>query len=465
MSDSTPTQLRVSSDSTPTAVGKKSQVVRPSDDTIAAVSTPSGVGGMAVVRVSGPEALKLVLPHLSVGELKPRHATYCRFDELDDLVAVYFPVGYSGEPTVELSCHGSLYVQQALLQVLIDDGARLAAPGEFTLRAFRNGRLNLSQAEAVADLIDAVTPAQHRLAVSQLRGGYAEQLRQLRQRLLDLTSLMELELDFSQEDVEFANRTELCQLLSTLHFQLSTLIASFRMGNALKRGLPVAIVGRPNAGKSSLLNALVDDDRAIVSDIPGTTRDTVEETLTLGGVGFRFIDTAGLRHASDRIESLGIERSLRAVDDAQLVLYVHDATTPWQEPEVDLTGKKVIYVLNKCDLKSGQWSVAGGQWPVVRVSAKQGDGVEALKEAMLEAVRGELPADGDVLLSNTRHYNALQHVQEALGHVADGLLDGTPADLLAVDLRDALYHLGTVTGEVANDEVLGNIFSRFCIGK
>ncbi len=465
MSDSTPTQLRVSSDSTPTAVGKKSQVVRPSDGTIAAVSTPSGVGGMAVVRVSGSEALKLVLPHLSVGELKPRHATYCRFDELDDLVAVYFPVGYSGEPTVELSCHGSLYVQQALLQVLIDDGARLAAPGEFTLRAFRNGRLNLSQAEAVADLIDAVTPAQHRLAVSQLRGGYAEQLRQLRQRLLDLTSLMELELDFSQEDVEFANRTELCQLLSTLHFQLSTLIASFRMGNALKRGLPVAIVGRPNAGKSSLLNALVDDDRAIVSDIPGTTRDTVEETLTLGGVGFRFIDTAGLRHASDRIESLGIERSLRAVDDAQLVLYVHDATTPWQEPEVDLTGKKVIYVLNKCDLKSGQWSVAGGQWPVVRVSAKQGDGVEALKEAMLEAVRGELPADGDVLLSNARHYNALQHVQEALGHVADGLLDGTPADLLAVDLRDALYHLGTVTGEVANDEVLGNIFSRFCVGK
>ena len=465
MSDSTPTQLRVSSDSTPTAVGKKSQVVRPSAGTIAAVSTPSGAGGMAVVRVSGSEALKLVLPHLSVGELKPRHATYCRFDELDDLVAVYFPVGYSGEPTVELSCHGSLYVQQALLQVLMDDGARLAAPGEFTLRAFRNGRLNLSQAEAVADLIDAVTPAQHRLAVSQLRGGYAEQLQQLRQRLLDLTSLMELELDFSQEDVEFADRTELCQLLSILHFQLSTLIASFRMGNALKRGLPVAIVGRPNAGKSSLLNALVDDDRAIVSDIPGTTRDTVEETLTLGGVGFRFIDTAGIRHASDRIESLGIERSLRAVDDAQLVLYVHDATTPWQEPEVDLTGKKVIYVLNKCDLKSGQWSVAGGQWPVVRVSAKQGDGVEALKEAMLEAVRGELPADGDVLLSNARHYNALQHVQEALGHVADGLLDGTPADLLAVDLRDALYHLGTVTGEVANDEVLGNIFSRFCIGK
>ena len=469
MSDSTPTQLRPNSDPTPTSVGGKVVSVRPSDDTIAAVSTPAGVGGIAVVRVSGPDALAIVTKHLTLNAkrvtLQPRKATYCRFDELDDLVAVYFPVGYSGEPTVELSCHGSLYVQQALLQVIIDDGARLAAPGEFTLRAFRHGRLNLSQAEAVADLIDAVTPAQHRLAVSQLRGGYAEQLRQLRQRLLDLTSLMELELDFSQEDVEFADRTELRQLLSTLHTQLSTLIASFRMGNALKRGLPVAIVGRPNAGKSSLLNALVDDDRAIVSDLPGTTRDTVEETLTLGGIGFRFIDTAGLRHATDSIESMGIERSLRAVEEAQLVLYVHDATTFWQEPEVELEGKKVICVLNKCDLGVEEWSVAGSQWPVVRVSAKRGDGIDDLKAAMIDAVRGELPADGDVLLSNARHYHALQRVQEALAHVDEGLADGTPADLLAVDLRDALYHLGTVTGEVANDEILGNIFSRFCVGK
>ena len=469
MSDSTPTQLRPNSDQTPTSVGGKVVSVRSSDDTIAAVSTPAGVGGIAVVRVSGPDALAIVTKHLTLNAkrvtLQPRKATYCRFDELDDLVAVYFPVGYSGEPTVELSCHGSLYVQQALLQVIIDDGARLAAPGEFTLRAFRHGRLNLSQAEAVADLIDAVTPAQHRLAVSQLRGGYAEQLRQLRQRLLDLTSLMELELDFSQEDVEFADRTELRQLLSTLHTQLSTLIASFRMGNALKRGLPVAIVGRPNAGKSSLLNALVDDDRAIVSDLPGTTRDTVEETLTLGGIGFRFIDTAGLRHATDSIESMGIERSLRAVEEAQLVLYVHDATTLWQEPEVELEGKKVICVLNKCDLGVEEWSVAGSQWPVVKVSAKRGDGIDDLKAAMIDAVRGELPADGDVLLSNARHYHALQRVQEALAHVDEGLADGTPADLLAVDLRDALYHLGTVTGEVANDEILGNIFSRFCVGK
>ena len=465
MSDSSPTQVRLNSDSSPTAIGENTCMTRPSDGTIVAVSTPAGVGGIAVVRVSGSEALRMVLRHLSVSDLSPRHATYCRFDELDDLVAVYFPTGYSGEPTVELSCHGSQYVQQALLQALVDEGAHLAAPGEFTLRAFRHGRLNLSQAEAVADLIDAVTPAQHRLAVSQLRGGYAEQLRQLRQRLLDLTSLMELELDFSQEDVEFANRTELCQLLSTLHFQLSTLIASFRMGNALKRGLPVAIVGLPNAGKSSLLNTLLEDDRAIVSDVPGTTRDTVEELLTLGGVTFRFIDTAGLHRTSDAVESLGIERSLRAVTDARLVLYVHDATTAWRPPELELADKQVIVVMNKCDLEGCQSPVAGCQWPVVQISAKRCDGIDALKQAMLEAVRGELPAEGDVLLSNARHYEALQRVQQALAHVGKGLVDGTPADLLAVDLRDALYHLGAVTGEVANDEILSNVFSRFCVGK
>ena len=265
------------------------------NDTIVAISTPHGVGGIAVIRLSGPDALAIVEKHISplTSHLSPRRAIYCRFDDLDDIIALFYPKGYTGEPTVEISCHGSLYIQQALLQILVDDGARLAEPGEFTRRAFLNGRLNLSQAEAVADLIDSVTPGQHRLAVSQLRGGYAQRLKELRQQLLDLTSLMELELDFSQEDVEFADRSHLHQLLSTLNSQLSTLNSSFRMGNALKRGIPVAIVGRPNAGKSSLLNALLGDDRAIVSDIPGTTRDTIEETLTLDGITFRFIDTAG----------------------------------------------------------------------------------------------------------------------------------------------------------------------------
>jgi tRNA modification GTPase len=440
-----------------------------SSDTIVAISTPQGVGGIAVVRLSGPDALTIAEKHLSplTSHLSPRHATYCHFDDIDDIVAVFYPKGYTGEPTVELSCHGSLYVQQAMLQALVDDGARLAEPGEFTRRAFLNGRLNLSQAEAVADLIDSVTPAQHRLAVSQLRGGYAQILKDLRQQLLDLTSLLELELDFSQEDVEFADRAQLREILSSLHLQLSTLLSSFRMGNALKRGIPVAIVGQPNAGKSSLLNALLGDDRAIVSDIPGTTRDTIEETLTLDGITFRFIDTAGLRHSDDTVETLGIERTRKAVADAYLVLFVHDATTPWQEPDIDFTDKHVVVVLNKSDLPqhalaTPQFSILNSQFSI---STKNGTGLPELRAAMLDVVRGEIPDESNVLLSNVRHYEAMQRVQQALDNVRRGLEDGTPADLVAVDLRDALYHLGAITGEVTSDEVLGNIFGRFCVGK
>ena len=436
-----------------------------SNDTIVAISTPRGVGGIAVIRLSGPEALPMAEKHLSLSDsyLSPRHATYCRFDDLDDIIALYYPCGYTGEPTVELSCHGSLYIQQAILQALVDEGGRLAEPGEFTRRAFLNGRLNLSQAEAVADLIDSVTPSQHRLAISQLRGGYAQTLMDLRQQLLDLTSLLELELDFSQEDVEFADRTQLRQLLSTLNSQLSTLNSSFKMGNAFKRGIPVAIIGRPNAGKSSLLNALLSDDRAIVSDIPGTTRDTIEETLTLDGITFRFIDTAGLHHTDDTVESLGIERTRKAVADAHLILFVHDATTPWQEPDLDLSDKKVLIVLNKSDLVHHSSLIT--HHSSLNISAKTGLGLDALHAAMLSTVREDLPHENDVLLSNVRHYEALQQVSQALENVVCGLDDGTPADLLAVDLRDALYHLGTVTGEVTSDEVLGNIFGRFCVGK
>lgn len=434
-------------------------------DTIAAISTPAGVGGIAVVRLSGPDALAIASRHLTLGSqpltLNHRHATYCRFDDLDDVVAIYYPKGYTGEPTVEISCHGSLYVQQALLQALLQSGARLAEAGEFTMRAFRNGRLNLSQAEAVADLIDAATPAQHRLAVSQLRGGYAQKLKELRQQLLDLTSLMELELDFSQEDVEFADRSHLRQLLSTLNSQLSTLISSFKIGNALKRGIPVAIIGKPNAGKSSLLNALLGDERAIVSDQPGTTRDTVEETLTIGSLTFRFIDTAGLRHSTDTVEALGIERSLKALADADVVLYLHDGTTPFEPNDLealDLTGKHLIKLCNKADKPS--CNVPEGFVPL---SAKQGDGIEALKQAMLSAV--EPQAAQEVLLANARHHAALQQVLLAVNHVIDGLDAGLPADLLAIDLRDALYHLGSITGEVVSNDILDNIFSRFCIGK
>ena len=438
-------------------------------DTIVAISTPRGVGGIAVARLSGPDALTIAEKHLSslstyqpinLSTLSPRRATYCHFDELDDVVAVYFPKGYTGEPTVEISCHGSLYVQQALLQALVDSGARLAEPGEFTQRAFLNGRLDLSQAEAVADLIDSVTPAQHRLAVSQLRGGYAQKLKALRQQLLDLTSLLELELDFSQEDVEFADRGRLQSLLQEL--QTLRLIASFRLGNALKRGVPVAIVGKPNAGKSSLLNALLGDDRAIVSDIPGTTRDTIEETLTLDGITFRFIDTAGLRHSDDCVETLGVERSKKAVEQADIVLYLRDATKPGEEPDLDLSDKTVIEVYTKADLLEDSSRVRG-----LCLSSKTGLGLDTLRKEILSRFHAQMGDTGqeDILLSNARHYEALKLVRQALDAVSQGLADGIPADLVAVDLRDALYHLGTITGEVTSDELLGNIFGRFCIGK
>lgn len=429
-------------------------------DTIVAISTPRGVGGIAVARLSGDEAMAIALRHLSVKTLASHHAVYCRFDELDDVVATYFPKGYTGEPTVEISCHGSLYVQQALLQTLVDDGARLAEAGEFTRRAFLNGRLDLSQAEAVADLIDSVTPAQHRLAVSQLRGGYAQKLKELRQQLLDFTSLLELELDFSQEDVEFADRSQLRKILSTLHFQISTLIASFRLGNAIKRGVPVAIVGKPNAGKSSLLNALLGDDRAIVSDLPGTTRDTIEETLTLDGITFRFIDTAGLRHSDDQVETLGVERSRKAVAQADIVLYLHDATTPWTEPDIDLADKTFFVVHTKADLPTAVERVGE-----MFISTKTGYGLDALKQKIIDTFRSRMGKENDIMLTNARHYEALGRVKQALDAVAQGLDGGIPADLVAVDLRDALYHLGTITGEVTSEEMLGNIFGRFCIGK
>lgn len=430
-------------------------------DTIVAVSTPLGVGGIAVIRLSGPAALETALPHLSVAALQPRYATYCRFDDVDDGIAVYYPVGYTGEPTVEYSCHGSLYVQRAIVEALVASGARMAERGEFTLRAVRNGRLDLSQAEAVADLIDAVTPAQHRLAIGQLRGGYAQKLKELRQQLLDLTSLLELELDFSQEDVEFADRHELRLLLSQISAHVKRLIDSFSTGNALKEGIPVAIVGEPNVGKSTLLNALLDDDRAIVSPVPGTTRDTVEEMLVIGGVAFRLIDTAGLRSTADQVEALGIERSRRAMERAHVVIEVTDASQNSSLSIIhSLPDSHIIHVVNKSDLLP---SPPAGNSDVLYISALSGEGISELRQALLHTV-GNINVS-DVLMSNPRHYQALQLMQQALDRAQEGLDTGMPADLVVVDLRDALYNLGTVTGQVTNDQVLDNIFSRFCIGK
>ncbi len=432
------------------------------NDTIAAIGTPAGVGGIAVVRISGDDALTVAMKHLSAATLPPRRATYCHFDKLDDVVATYFPRGYSGEPTVEIACHGSLYIQQTLLQTLCDSGARMAEPGEFTMRAFMAGRMNLAQAEAVADLIDATTPAEHRLAVSQLRGSYAIELKELRQQLMDLTSLMELELDFSQEDVEFADRGALRTTTALLRDKIGRLLDTFAMGNAIKHGIPVAIVGHPNVGKSSLLNALLGDERAIVSPVAGTTRDTVEETLNIGSLTFRIIDTAGLRHSDDPVEVLGIGRSNRAISEAMLVLHVVDATDT-HTPHIDsLEGKTVITVVNKCDLKP-DWSKHCDGTAVVAVSAKTGEGIDRLREAMLTRM-GNIDTSG-AMLSNVRHRDTLRLVERALANVDTGLANDTPSDLLAVDLRDALYHLGTITGDVTSEDLLTNIFGRFCIGK
>lgn len=454
------------------------------NDTITAIATPTGVGGIAVIRISGPHAVQIALKHLSEARLlmQPRHATYGLFrlngDPLDEVVATYYqaPHSYTGDDLLEIACHGSLYIQQTILETLIADGARIADPGEFTLRAFLNGRFDLSQAEAVADLIESTNQATHHLAMQQLRGGYSQRLQQLRSKFVELTSLMELELDFSDEQVEFADRGELLSLLDSIEAEVQRLIDSFRLGNAVKRGVSVAIVGRPNVGKSTLLNALVGEERAIVSDQPGTTRDTIEDTLTLGGILFRFIDTAGIRHSHDRIEAEGIARSFRAVEKAQMVIYLLDATLSPQAQQqelqefqrhADLTSKRLIVVYNKVDAQSdapteslASEPMADG--PTLRLSAKLGIGIEALKQHLVAGY--SLPAD-QVVLTNARHHASMLHIMEALGQVRQGLHHGLSADLVVIDIRDALYHLGQITGQVTNDDILGTIFSHFCIGK
>lgn len=438
------------------------------NDTITAISTPSGVGGIAVVRISGPKS-RCIAEQLIGKQLQDHQICYGRIAHkgtiLDEVVATYFmgPRSYTGEDVVEISGHGSLYIQKCLLGIIIDNGARLAEPGEFTLRAFLNGKMDLSQSEAVADLIDSTSAAQHQLAVNQLRGGFSSKLRDLRRKMVDLTSLLELELDFSDEDIEFADREKLYDLLHQLQKECTRLVDSFQMGNAIKNGIPVAIIGRPNVGKSTLLNALLEDDRAIVSDIPGTTRDTIEDTVIMGGILFRFVDTAGIRKSDDAIESAGIERSFSAARKARIILLVTDKNNSDEDfallkQHVDIQQKHCISILNKCDNPAD----CGKKGDILRISAKNGLGISQLKETIISCCSCQTD---DTLLTNARHYEAMQHMLEALNHVEDGLNAQLPADLVVIDIQDALYHLGTITGEITSDEVLGNIFSRFCIGK
>lgn len=446
-------------------------------DTIAAISTPPGAGAIAVLRLSGARALEVagrIAPSLPMEPLARRAYFMPVIDldgQVDEAVLTVFkgPNSYTGEDVVEVSVHGSVYIQQRLLQALLDAGARLAQPGEFTQRAFLNRKMDLSQAEAVADLIASQSAAQHRLALQQLRGGFGARIEELRQQLIDFAALIELELDFSEEDVQFAQRIELQALLDRLVDLCTDLIDSFRYGNAIKQGIPVAIVGAPNSGKSTLLNALLKEDRAIVSDIPGTTRDTVEETMTIDGVLFRFIDTAGIRRTEDTVEKLGIERSYKKAAEASIVVLLGDASVVAEgalRTEAAMLRKKIgegpriLPVLNKCDVPGTRISKE-----TLSISARSGTGLSALQHAFLNHVQEMRSGPGDIVVTNARHVDALKKARTSLLEAKKAIDLGISGELLAIDLRRAQHHLGEITGRITTDDLLGSIFGRFCIGK
>ena len=440
--------------------------------TICAISTAYGTGGIAVIRVSGEQAVpiadSLFSGRISLRDAKPGTVHFGRIERakevLDEVLCSVFraPHSFTGEDTVEIACHGSLYIQQELLRWLIDAGCRAAEPGEFTRRAFLNGKMDLTQAEAVADLIAAQSKAEKDLALSQLRGSVSNELTALRERLLHFTSLIELELDFADhEELEFADRSELTALAEEIETKLATLMTSFRTGNAIRNGIPVAIIGAPNVGKSTLLNALLGEQRAIVSDIQGTTRDTIEDTLVIDGILFRLIDTAGLRDTDDRLENMGIERSRQAAEKAQIVIWMSDANdaTSAAEPLHDIRGT-VIRVRNKADLmEPGVRSQEAGLY----ISAKKGE-IEPLRRELVRVARESMQTSA-VMLSNVRHYEAVSRAHEAIVRVQQGLAHGLSGELFSLDLQDCLAALGEVTGQITNTEVLTNIFSKFCIGK
>lgn len=464
--------------------------------TICAVSTAPGVGGIAVIRVSGPEALPVALRLFRYGgetpvaeSVKPRYAYYGEViagDELiDEVVLTYFraPHSFTGEDTVEISCHGSVYIRRRLLESLVGEGCQMAQPGEFTRRAYLNGRMDLSRAEAVADIIASESKAQHQMAMKQLRGGYSEELNALREELLRLTGLMELELDFPEEDVEFADRTELLALCDQIELKLKKLIDSYRLGNAVKRGIPVAIVGTTNVGKSTLLNTLLGEERAIVSDIHGTTRDTIEDTMHIGGYLFRFVDTAGLRETEDTIESLGIERSRSKIKEADIILAVVDGTRISEANQLDYIKsiwdereeRTVILLVNKSESlteadriglsEALQTKLSTSTKPIF-ISAREAKGIDELKGELTRVMETSGANEADLIVSNARHHQLLREAYDALQHMRSGFDMGLSTDLLTLDLRHAISSIGEITGrEITSDDTLHYIFAHFCIGK
>lgn len=445
--------------------------------TICAPATAIG-GAISVIRISGHNAVSVVNGIFSKDIADARGYTlhYGEIPDVDDVVvSVYRETkSYTGEDCVEISCHGSRYIVQTILDLLCKNGCRLAMPGEFTKRAFLNGKLDLAQAEAVADLISSTNKATHQMAMSQMRGGFSHELEQLRLQILHLTSLLELELDFSDhEDIEFADRTEICKLNSQLLDKLQTLADSFKAGNALKNGIPVAIIGAPNVGKSTLLNVLLKEDKAIVSDIQGTTRDLIEDTVQIEGITFRFIDTAGLRKTTDKIEQLGIERSIRAARSAQIVILLSQQGIPFPDiSELEEEGQPtpaIIRVLNKCDLTLPDSSYLYHRQVMnqdIHISSKTGAGMQLLTDALIYKAQVPHISQNDVIVTNARHYHALSLAIEDVKRTQQALADKLPADLIAEDLRNCIHHLAEITGgEITSDEVLHNIFKNFCVGK
>ncbi|MDR2979684.1 MAG: tRNA uridine-5-carboxymethylaminomethyl(34) synthesis GTPase MnmE [Bacteroidales bacterium] len=455
-------------------------------DAICAISSPQGIGAIALVRISGAEAflfmdkfLKEEVGFLTLPAQQAKFAEFvCQQTVIDQVVITKFvhPHSYTGEDLVEISCHGSLYIQKKILESLIEGGVRLANPGEFTMRAFLNGKLDLLQAEAVADLIESQSEITHKLAMKQLKGSFSNELRELNHQFVNFASLLELELDFSEEDVQFADRLLLSDLLAQIKDEVESLLKSFKLGNVLKTGIPVAIIGKPNVGKSTLLNALVDDDRAIVSNIPGTTRDTIEDTYNINGVTFRFIDTAGIRSSDDEIENFGIERTYKAIEKADIILYMIDINQTslqeieselvFLENEIDLSGKKLIIIANKIDQMSEippHFSELEN-CDVVYVSARRKVNINLISDALTDYVQSQKLSD-TTLLTNTRHYDIMLSVLDAIERIETGFQNSLSTDLVAIEVRNAIYYLGLVLGETTTDDILENIFGRFCIGK
>tara|TARA_R110000868_G_scaffold164309_2_gene396797 strand:+ start:8351 stop:9763 length:1413 start_codon:yes stop_codon:yes gene_type:complete len=468
-----------------------------SNESIIALATPSGAGAIAVIRISGIDAISIASKHFISKKgkklaLQKSHTILLGHITdgnriLDEVLISIFkgPNSYTGENVVEISCHGSTYIQQEILQLFLRNGCRTADAGEFTLRAFLNGKIDLSQAEAVADVIASDNAASHQIAIQQMRGGFSNEIKELRAELMNFASLIELELDFAEEDVEFANRAQFQDLIHRIQLVLKRLIDSFAVGNVIKNGIPVAIVGEPNVGKSTLLNSLLNEDRAIVSDIAGTTRDTIEDEISIGGIGFRFIDTAGIRETVDVVEGIGIRKTFEKIKQAQVVLYLVDgsllaANNAIEALKIELEKiknqfplKTIIIIINKSDQLATenikayrhQLITEDKQQKTIFISAKTGAGVDDLKADLLGLINTGGLRNNETIVTNSRHYNSLLKALEEIQKVQYGMDAGFSGDLLAIDIRQALYHFGEITGEITSDDLLGNIFANFCIGK